>query len=308
MSTVYDLIIIGAGPAGMTAAIYASRAELKTLLVESGVPGGKVILTPDIENWPGGLGISGPALADKMAKHTRDLGVETVTATVTNLVDNKTYKEVHCGDTVYTSKAIIIASGTIERHLNIPGEAEYYGMGVSYCAVCDGAFYRNRDVVVVGGGNTAFEDAIYLTRFAKTVKIVTRRDVARANKTNQNSALANEKIEWLKNYKPTEILGDDGMVAGINLVHSENGSSLHLDCDGVFPLVGLVPNTKFVPWAEIKDEEGFIKANSDMETGIPGIYSAGDVNVKKLRQIVTASADASIAAQNVAHYIDNWSE
>ncbi len=309
MENTYDVIIIGGGPAGMTAAVYASRAELKVLMIEKGVPGGKITLTPNIENWPGMESVAGPQLAEQMFAHSTAFGATHIMAEVTDVKDLGKWKEVICGDVVYRSKAVIIASGTIEKHLGIPGEAELYGLGLSYCAVCDGAFHRNNTVVVIGGGNTAFEDAIYLTRFAKEVKVVTRRDVSRAEKGTQTDLLANPKIEWIKNYKPVEIVGKDGMVHSVKFVSSEDESKeLEIECSGVFPMIGLDANTSYLHFPDMLDEEGFVKADADMHTNVKGIFSAGDVNVKHKRQIVTAVGDASIAALNASDYIEKWHE
>ncbi len=309
MNNTYDVIIIGAGPAGMTAAVYTTRAELKTLMIEKGVPGGKMVLTPSVENWPGYEIISGPELSEKMFAHSTAFGAEHIMAEVSEIRDLGAWKEVVCDDKTYRSKAVIIASGTVERKLGIPGEKEYYGLGLSYCAVCDGAFFRNRKVVILGGGNTAFEDALYMTRFASEVKVVTRRDVSRADKTTQSELLANPKIEWIKNYKPVEIVGEDGMVKSVQLVSSKDeNETMEIECDGVFPLIGLDANTSFLKFDGMLNEEGFIKANADMSTNIPGIYAAGDVNAKALRQITTAASDGTIAAQNVAAYVEHWKE
>ncbi len=309
MENTYDVIIVGGGPAGMTAAIYASRAELKVLMIEKGVPGGKVTLTPNIENWPGIESVSGPQLAEQMFAHSTAFGATHLMATVTDIKDLGAWKEVVCDDEVYRGKAVIIASGTVEKHLGIPGEVEYYGLGLSYCAVCDGAFFRNKTVVVIGGGNTAFEDAIYLSRFAKEVKIVTRRDVSRAEKTTQTDLIANPKIEWIKNYKPVEIVGEDGLVKSVKFVSSlDESQELEVECSGVFPMIGLDANTSFVNFPGMLDEEGFVITDKDMHTNVAGIYSAGDVNVKHLRQIVTATGDASIAALNASDYIEKWHE
>lgn len=308
MDNRFDVIIIGAGPAGMTAAIYASRAELKTLILESGMPGGKVALTSDVENWPGYAKISGAELAEQFFAHCQAFGADYRTQAVTGLRDHGAWKEVLCDEDSYFAKAVILASGTVERKLGIPGEKEYYGLGLSYCAVCDGAFFRDREVAVIGGGNSAFEDALYLTRYASHVTVLTRRDVARADKTNQRRLAENPKITWIKKVKPLEVLGTDGMVSGLRLASAEDGSESVLNCEGVFPMVGLDANTGFIDFPGLKDDEGFILAKPDMSTAVPGIFSAGDVNAKPLRQIVTATGDAAIAAQSAAHYVELWSE
>lgn len=307
----YDLAIIGGGPAGLSAAIYAARAGLKLVILEAALPGGKVGLTSTVENWPGQKSIGGADLAMAFYDHaSADEHCTYINTRVTGLRDLGAWKELQSDDGVLRAKAVLIASGSVERKLGIPGEAEFYGQGVSYCAVCDGAFFRDRKVVVIGGGNTAFEDADYLTRFAAHVTVVTRRSVSRADRVNQEKLMQNPKIEWIKGYKPTEILGNplEG-VRGIRIVPSEGGDVRELPCDAVFPLVGLIPKTDFLgSMPEILNKEGFIVTDESMRTAKAGVYAAGDVRAKGLRQIVTAAADGAIAAQRIAADLDAWSE
>ncbi len=303
--TLYDVCIIGAGPAGMTAAIYAARAQLSVLLLEASVPGGKVVLTSEVENWPGRSHISGPDLARELFEHVQNYDIAYVNTPVTSLESRGEVKRIHCGDELYEARCLILASGTLERKLGIPGEREGYGQGVSYCAVCDGAFFRKQHVAVIGGGNSAFEDAVYLTRFAEHVDIFTRRDQARADRTNQQRLMENEKITWHKCYSPEEILLDDeGYVRGLRLRSTTDGTEFSVDCQAVFPMVGLDANTAFVDCPEILDKEGFVLVDSDCRTTVPGLFAAGDVCAKSLRQIVTASSDGAIAAQAAVHYLE----
>lgn len=303
----YDVIIIGTGPAGMTAAVYASRAELKVMMLESGVTGGKITLTAEIENWPGKKHVEGGKLASEMLEHAKAFGAELSEDEAVDIEDKGAVKEVQCASgKVYRAKTVILASGTKDRKLGIPGEAEFYGMGVSYCSVCDGAFFRNLHVLVVGGGNTAFQEAIYLTRFASKVTIVTRRRVARAEKALQTRAKENSKIEWIKPWKPQKIEGENGILKGVLLKQSESGEEKFIECDGVFPFVGIEANTDYLKkFPEILSDRGFVLTDEEMKTKIPGIFAAGDVREKGLRQIVTAVGDAAIAAQQAAEYIEN---
>lgn len=306
--SLWDLIIIGAGPAGLTAAIYAGRAQLSVLILEGQMPGGKVALTSEVENWPGHQYITGTDLAMEFYQHALAFGADYQTGQVDHIVDQGKTKLVYCGDVVHEAKTVLIASGTVERHLNIPGEKEFYGAGVSYCAVCDGAFFRNREVVVIGGGNVAFEDALYLTRFASKVTLVTRRAQARADRTNQQRVLENEKIEWLKGYVPVAIEGEEGYVTGLRLKAVESEEELLLPCSAVFPMVGMDANTAFLDFPGLKDEAGFILTKPDQSTSVEGLFAAGDVCQKELRQITTAASDGTIAAQAIAHYLDTWKE
>lgn len=302
MDLQYDVIVIGAGPAGMTAAVYASRAGLKTAMLEKMAPGGKLVKTYEIANWPGITEINGADLAFKMFEHSTHFGAEYLYGDVVEIKEGSV-KEIICADgTSYYAKTIIIATGTQERLLNIPGEKEYTGKGVSYCAVCDGSFFKDKIVTVIGGGNSALEESLYLTQFASKVNIVIRRDVFRAEPIIQKQIEENDKIVVIKKHIPKEILGED-KVSSIVLEDVDTHKKTVLDTAAVFPYVGADPCTDFVKKLPILDERGYIVVNADMETAISGIYGAGDVVVKNLRQVVTAASDGAIAAQRAFHFI-----
>lgn len=305
MDKIFDLAIIGSGPAGMTAAIYAKRAGLDVILFEGSAPGGKLVKTFEIDNWPGEPNISGVSLAMKMYEHTTQLEVQTEYTNVLEIV-NDHVKQLKCEDgRVFHTKAVILASGTIENMMNIPGEDPMVGKGVSFCAVCDGAFYKEKEVVVIGGGNSALEEALYLTQFAKQVTIVIRRDVFRGDVQAQERALANPKIKVIRNHIPVEVL-HGVKVTGLKIQSVLDKSETVIPCDGIFPYIGAKPSTQCVNTLGITDHEGYMIVNEKMETKIPGIYGAGDVVVKPLRQIVTAVNDGAIAAQVAFHYIKEF--
>lgn len=305
MDKIFDLAIIGSGPAGMTAAIYAKRAGLDVLMFEGSAPGGKLVKTFEIDNWPGEPNISGVSLAMKMYEHTTNLEVQTEYTKVLSIKNNHV-KEIHTEDgRAFHTKAIILASGTIENMMNIPGEEAMVGKGVSFCAVCDGAFYKEKEVVVIGGGNSALEEALYLTQFAKQVTIVIRRDVFRGDLQAQERALTNAKIKVIRNNIPIEVL--HGIkVTGLKIRNVLDQTEQILECDGIFPYIGATPSTQCISDLGITDKEGYMIVNEKMETKIPGIYGAGDVVVKPLRQIVTAVNDGAIAAQTAFHYIKEF--
>lgn len=301
---IYDVIIVGAGPAGLTAAVYTSRANLTTLMLERGAPGGQMATTEDIENYPGFDHILGPDLSAKMFDHARKFGADYAYGDVTDITDGKEYKTIFCGEQQYKARTIIITTGAEYRKMGIPGEAELTGSGVSYCAVCDGAFFRNRQVIVVGGGDSAVEEGAYLTRFADKVTVIHRRGELRAQKILQDRAFANEKMEFIWNTTIKEVNEKDGKIGSVTLVSTEDGSEREFETDGMFVYIGMDPLT--APFAKlgILDENGYIETNEVMATKVPGIYAAGDVREKLLRQIVTATGDGSIAAQAVQQYIE----
>lgn len=300
----YDVIIIGAGPAGMTAAVYASRANLDTLMLERGVPGGQMADTEEIENYPGFESILGQELSMKMLDHAKKFGAEYGYGNVQEIIDHGNYKEVKAGDKTFKAKAIIIATGAEYKKLGIPGEEEFTGRGVSYCAVCDGAFYREREIVVIGGGDSAVEEGMYLTRFAKKVTIIHRRDKLRAQKILQERAFKNEKIEFIWDTVVEEIHGKDGKVSHLTIKNVKTGETGEFQTDGVFVYIGTVPLSEPFKSLGIVNEEGYIPTNENMETKIPGIFAAGDIREKDLRQVVTATGDGSIAAEMAAKYIE----
>ena len=300
----YDVIIIGAGPAGMTAALYAARANLNTLLLERGIPGGQMNNTAEVENYPGFDSILGPDLALKMYDGINQFGVEHGYGNVVEVKDHHDYKEVITDDASYEAKVVIIATGCEHRNLEVPGEAEYSGRGVSYCAVCDGAFFRNKKLIVVGGGDSAVEEAIYLTQFADEVKIVHRRDTLRAQKIIQDRAFANEKISFIWDSVVEEIKGDDQKVTGVQIKNVKTGETYEEAADGVFIYVGLIPLTQAFTSLGITDDAGWIVTDERMQTKIPGLLACGDARQKHLRQITTAVGDGGIAGQQAYQYIE----
>ena len=299
----YDTIIIGAGPAGMTAALYAARSNLKVALLEAGIPGGQMNNTADVENYPGYALISGPELAEKMFEPLENLGVEHIFGHVQRIEDQGDSKKVITEDEVYESKTVIIATGAFHRQLNVPGEAEFNSRGVSYCAVCDGAFFRDEDLLVVGGGDSAVEEAIFLTQFAKSVTIVHRRDQLRAQKVLQDRAFANEKISFVWDSVVEAIHGDERKVTGVTFKNIKTGETSQADFGGIFIYVGLDPVSEFVADLGIRDESGWIVTDDHMKTSVAGIYAIGDVRQKDLRQITTAVGDGAIAGQEAYKYI-----
>ena len=299
----YDTIIIGAGPAGMTAALYAARSNLKVALLERGIPGGQMNNTADIENYPGYANISGPELAEKMFEPLENLGVEHLFGLVEKIEDRGDFKEIITEDERFETKTVIIASGANHRHLGVPGEEDYNSRGVSYCAVCDGAFFRDEDLLVVGGGDSAVEEAIFLTRFAKSVTIVHRRDELRAQKVLQDRAFANEKIRFVWDSVVKSIHGDERKVTGVTFKNVKTGELGQAEFGGIFIYVGLDPVSEFAADLGITDEAGWILTDHQMKTSVAGIYAVGDVRQKDLRQITTAVGDGAIASQEVYKYL-----
>ncbi|MBE3568931.1 MAG: thioredoxin-disulfide reductase [Bacillales bacterium] len=305
---IYDVIIIGAGPAGMTAAVYASRANMSTLMIERGVPGGQMTNTEEVENYPGYDSILGPELSNKMFEHAKKFGAEYAYGDIKQIIDGEEYKTVDAGTKQYKARSIIIATGAQFKKLGVPGESEFGGRGVSYCAVCDGAFFKGRELVVVGGGDSAVEEGVYLTRFASKVTIVHRRDKLRAQKILQQRAFENEKIDFIWNHTVKEIHGKDGKVSSVTLVNTITGEEKEFKTDGVFVYIGMVPLTKPFENLNITNEAGYIVTNELMETRVSGVFAAGDVREKNLRQIVTATGDGSIAAQSAQRYVEDLKE
>ncbi|QIZ44908.1 thioredoxin-disulfide reductase [Bacillus sp. RZ2MS9] len=305
---IYDVVIIGAGPAGMTAAVYTSRANLSTLMLERGIPGGQMANTEDVENYPGYESILGPDLSNKMFEHAKKFGAEYAYGDVKKVIDGKEYKTIIAGKKEYKARAIIVASGAEYKKIGVPGEAELGGRGVSYCAVCDGAFFKGKELIVIGGGDSAVEEGVFLTRFASKVTIVHRRDTLRAQKILQDRAFQNEKVDFIWNHTIKEINEASGKVGSVTLVDVNSGEEKEVKTDGVFVYIGMLPLSK--PFVElgITNENGYLETNERMETKIPGIFAAGDVREKMLRQIVTATGDGSIAAQSAQHYVEELLE
>ena len=305
---IYDIIIAGAGPAGMTAAVYASRANLSTLMIERGVPGGQMANTEEVENYPGFDHILGPELSTKMFDHAKKFGAEYAYGDIKEVIDGEEYKTIVAGKKEYKARAVIITTGAEYKKIGVPGENELGGRGVSYCAVCDGAFFKERELVVIGGGDSAVEEGVYLTRFASKVTIIHRRDELRAQKILQQRAFDNEKIDFIWNHTVKEIHEQDGKVGKLTLVNTQNGEEMEFKADGVFVYVGMLPLSKPFESLGITNENGYIETNERMETKVKGIFAAGDIREKMLRQIVTATGDGSIAAQSAQHYIEELAD
>lgn len=304
---IYDVIIAGAGPAGMTAAVYTSRANMSTLMLERGIPGGQMANTEDIENYPGFSSILGPDLSTKMFEHAQKFGAEYAYGEIKEIRDGDPYKTVVAGDKEYLAKSVIVATGAEHRLLGVPGEKEFSGRGVSYCAVCDGAFFRNKELVVVGGGDSAVEEAVFLTRFATKVTIAHRRDSFRAQKILQKRAMENEKIEVIWNTVVKEIRGDN-VVQSVLLEDVNTGEQREYPTNGTFIYVGMDPLSASVANLGITNAAGYIVTDDRMYTKVNGIFAAGDVREKTLRQVVTATGDGSLAAQAAQHYVEALNE
>ena len=298
----YDTIIIGAGPAGMTAALYAARSNLKVALIEGGLPGGQMNNTSDIENYPGYANISGPELAEKMFEPLENLGVEHLYGFVETIEDHGDVKKVITDDEEFETRTVIVATGSKHRLLGVPGEEELNSRGVSYCAVCDGAFFRDQDLLVVGGGDSAVEEAIFLTQFAKSVTIVHRRDELRAQKVLQDRAFANEKIKFIWDSVVKEIKGEN-RVESVVIENVKTGQVTEQAFGGVFIYVGLDPVSDFVQELQFRDQAGWIVTDDHMKTSVAGVFAVGDVRQKDLRQVTTAVGDGAIAGQEAYKYI-----
>lgn len=300
----YDTLIVGSGPAGMTAALYAARSNLKVGVIEQGAPGGQMNNTSEIENYPGYDNITGPELSMKMYEPLEKFKVEHIYGIVQKVEDMGDFKRISTEDETYDAKTVIIATGSKNKTLGVKGEAEFTSRGVSYCAVCDGAFFRNQDLLVVGGGDSAVEEAVYLTQFAKSVTIVHRRDELRAQKILQDRAFANEKISFIWDSVVEEIKGDGIKVSNVKIKNLKTNEVTDRAFGGVFIYVGLIPVTSMVTDLGICDETGWIIVDDHMKTKVPGIFAIGDVRQKDLRQITTAVGDGAIAGQGVYHYIE----
>ena len=295
MSEIYDLAILGAGPAGISAAIYAARARLNTLWIERKfAQGGQIVDTYEVDNYPGLPGINGMDLGEKMAAHAEKLGLAPLRENVVSVEDEDGIKVIRTKKNEYRARAVILAFGAAHRTLGIPGEEALSGMGVSYCATCDGAFFRDRTVAVIGGGNVATEDAILLSRTCKKVYVIHRRDQMRADQILQEKLFACENVEMIWDTVPVSIEGEE-MVSGIKLQNKKTGEERELPLDGIFIAVGIVPNTELFRNLVKLDESGYIVAGEDCVTSTPGIFAAGDIRTKQLRQVITAAADGANA-------------
>jgi len=299
----YDLVIIGGGPAGLTAGLYAARGRLNAILIEKMVPGGQVVSTDWIDNYPGfPEGISGPDLVQKMTEQAKRFDLNIETNEVTTLDLSEPIKKITLSDRIITTHTIIIASGAAPKKLGVPGEDAFWGQGVSACATCDGPFYKDSVVAAVGGGDTAIQESLFLTKFAKKIYLIHRRDQLRAAAILQEQALANVKIEFIWDSILTGISGLTN-VEKISVQNIKTGDSRELSVDGCFIWVGILPNTAFLPELVEQDEYGFIVVDLNMQTSVPGVYAAGDVRSTPLRQIATAVGDAALATFSAEHYL-----
>ncbi|RHW53468.1 thioredoxin-disulfide reductase [Lactobacillus bombicola] len=303
MTQNYDVIIIGAGPGGLTAALYASRANLSVLLLDRGLYGGQMNNTDAIDNYPGFSEIKGPELGEKMYNSIMKFGAKFEYGDVQQVSLEGNYKVVTTDTGEYRAPALIIATGADHRHLNIPGEDEYAGKGVSYCAVCDAAFFKNEDIAVIGGGDSAIEEGIYLAQNAKSVTVIHRRDQLRAQPTLQKRAFANEKMNFIWNAETESIDGDGNRVTSVTYKDKETGITKKLTTRGVFIYVGVIPQTAPLKDIGIVNEQGWIPTDEHMKTKVAGIFAVGDVRAKDLRQIANAVGDGSIAGQEAYNYL-----
>ena len=299
----YDVIIIGSGPAGLAAAIYAKRAALETLVLEkTPISGGQIINTYEVDNYPGLPGISGMELGQKMRGHVDAQHAEVKTATVKEIIDHGDYKLICTSDGDFETRTVVLAMGASHRQLGVPGENELCGMGVSYCATCDGAFFKGRDVAVVGGGDVALEDALFLARGCNKVYLIHRRDAFRGAKVLQKQVEEKENIVCVMDSVVDEIVGED-MVEKVCISNKKTQQSSELSVQGIFIAVGISPNTKEMQGLPKQDDAGYIIAAEDGVTDIPGIFVAGDCRTKQLRQVITATADGANAITSVERYL-----
>ena len=301
----YDLVIVGGGPAGLSAGIYAMRAALNAVLVEKGMPGGQIALTKDVENYPGIEEIGGFELCEKFLNHAKRYNLDIRENEVARVEPGVDYHEVVLADgTRMHTHAIILAAGGSARKLGVPGEMEHYGKGVSYCATCDGFFFRGKTVVVVGGGDTALEDALYLSKICTQVYLVHRRDEFRGSRILQQRVFAEPRITLVLNSVLTDIVADDQGVTGINVKNVQTEEARHIPTDGVFIFVGFRPNNGLVPAGVKMNAAGYVITDEKCETSLPGIFAVGDMRQKYANQIVLAAADGCVAALAAARFVE----
>jgi len=303
-SLIYDVMIIGGGPAALTAAMYASRAKLSTLVLEKMTLGGYIVIAEKVKNYPGvPQDISGAELGKLFEEQAKSFGAEIKWANVARFEDRGDVKAAITGKEEFQAKSVIIATGTSHKSLGVPGEEKFVGRGISFCATCDAPFFKNKKVLVVGGGNAAIQEALFLTQFAEKVYVAHRGSQLNAEKDLQEKASDNEKIEILWNTVVKEVVGED-LLEKVVLLDNKTGEEWMLEISGMFIYIGVQPNTYFLEDSEVEmDDEGYIITNEKMETSVPGVFAAGDVRQKKVRQVITAAADGAVAAQLAKSYL-----
>ena len=311
MSKIYDVIVLGAGPAGLTAGLYSGRARLSTLVIEKGQDGGQIAITNEIENYPGQVeGDSGPSLIARMTKQCEHFGVERVSDMIKEVELTGPVKKLIGVKGEYEAKCVIIATGAFPRPIGCKNEGKFVGKGISFCATCDASFFQDLEVYVVGGGDAAVEEAMYLTKFARKVTIIHRRDQLRAAKSIQEKAFKNEKLHFMWNTVVDEVDGEDDILSKMIVKNTKTGELTTIEADeddglfGLFGFIGLLPKSDLFEGV-IDMDKGYIKTDDNMHTNVEGVYAAGDIRVKSLRQVVTAAADGAIAAMQAEKYIAN---
>ena len=311
MSKIYDVIVLGAGPAGLTAGLYSGRARLSTLVIEKGQDGGQIAITNEIENYPGQVeGDSGPSLIARMTKQCEHFGVERVSDMIKEVELTGPVKKLIGVKGEYEAKCVIIATGAFPRPIGCKNEGKFVGKGISFCATCDASFFQDLEVYVVGGGDAAVEEAMYLTKFARKVTIIHRRDELRAAKSIQEKAFKNEKLHFMWNTVVDEVDGEDDILSKMIVKNTKTGGLTTIEADeddglfGLFGFIGLLPKSDLFEGV-IDMDKGYIKTDDNMHTNVEGVYAAGDIRVKSLRQVVTAAADGAIAAMQAEKYIAN---
>lgn len=311
MSKIYDVIILGAGPAGLTAGLYAGRSRLSTLIIEKGQDGGQIAITDEIENYPGQIveGESGPSLIARMTEQAKKFGAERCTDVIKSVELEGDVKKLVGAKDEYLAKTVIIATGAFPKPIGCENEGKFTGKGISFCATCDAAFFEDFEVFVVGGGDSAVEEAMYLTKFARKVTIIHRRNELRAAKSIQEKAFKNEKLHFMWDTVVTKVDGDE-LLSSMTVKNVKTGELTTIEADeedglfGLFGFIGYNPNSKLFE-GMLEMENGYIKTDDNMHTNIPGVFAAGDIRVKSLRQVVTAAADGAIAAMQAEHYVSN---
>ncbi|HZJ89139.1 MAG TPA: FAD-dependent oxidoreductase [Bacilli bacterium] len=300
---ILPIAIVGAGPAGMTAAIYLARANAKFKIFDKGAPGGKMNITQLVDNYPGTKNVAGPELAFQMFEQVRELGVEFEQVEVHFISKENDLFRIETDEGNFYSQAVIVATGTQERRLKIPGEVKYTGRGVSYCAICDATLYKEDAIAIIGGGNAAIEEAVFVAKIVKKLYVIHRREEFRADAALMDELRTYPNVEFILNAVPTEIYGDEAGVTGLGVKSLETDQVTTLDVKACFPFVGSDASTDFLSSFDVRDERGFVVVNEEMMTNVPGLFSVGDVNKKVLRQIVTATNDGAIAALSANRFV-----